>query len=99
MAAFIRRGSGVSLWDAFLGHRAYENCKQLTQVDISSTKLAQLHTHTFSHCRSLQKVTLPSSLREIRAEAFVGCTALTGLAFPSQLRYIGHRAFGGCSKS
>ena len=79
----------------FLGHRAFENCKQLSQVDISSTKLDHLHMHTFSHCQSLQKVILPPSLREIRAEAFVGCT---GIALPEQIRYIGHRAFGGCSK-
>ena len=39
----------------FLGHRAFENCKQLSQVDISSTKLDHLHMHTFSHCQSLQK--------------------------------------------
>ena len=82
----------------FLGRRAFENCKQLFQVDISSTKLDHLHMHTFSHCQSLQKVILPPGLREIRAEAFVGCTALTSIALPEQIRYIGHRAFGGCSK-
>ena len=82
----------------FLGHRAYENCKQLTQVDISRTKIDLLHTHTFSRCQSLRKVTLPPGLREIRAEAFVGCIALNSLTLPSQLRYMGHRAFGGCSK-
>ena len=82
----------------FLGHGAYENCKQLTQVDISKTKNDLLHMHTFSHCQSLQRVTLPPGLREIRAEAFVGCIALSSLTLPSQRRYIGHRAFGGCSK-
>ena len=79
-------------------HRAFENCKQLSQVDISSTKLDHLHMHTFSHCHSLQKVSLPPSLREIRAEAFVGCTALGGIALPEQIRYIGHRASGACSR-
>ena len=73
----------------FLGHRAFENCKQLSHVDISSTKLDHLHTHTFSHCPRLQKVILPPSLREIRAEAFVGCTALSSIALPEQIRYIG----------
>ena len=80
----------------FLGHRAYENCKQLTQVDISRTRLDLLHMHAFSHCPSLQEITLPPSLREIRAEAF-GCTALSSLVLPTHLRCIGHRAFGGCS--
>ena len=75
------------------------NCKQLSQVDISSTKLDHLHMHAFSHCQSLQKVILPSSLREIRAEAFVGCTALSSIALPEQIRCIKHPAFGSCRAS
>ena len=47
----------------FLGQRAYENCKQLTQVDISRTKLDLLHMHTFSHCQSLRTV-IPATLSE-----------------------------------
>ena len=96
----LSHGSFLTLGEEtiFLGHRAFENCKQLSQVDISSTKLNHLHMHTFSHCQSLQKVILPPSLREIRAEAFVGCTALSSIALPEQIRYIGHRAFGGCSR-
>ena len=56
----------------FIGHRAYENCKLLTLVDISSTAIDTLHVHTFSQCHSLDTVKLPSCLREIRAEVFVG---------------------------
>ena len=78
----------------FLGHRAYENCKLLTQVDLASAGIAVLHMHTFSHCHSLRNVSLPPSLR---AEAFVGCKALLSLAIPGNLRYIRHRAFGQCT--
>ena len=78
----------------FMGHRAYENCKQLAVVDVSHTNITTLHMHTFSHCLQLERVSLPPCLREIRAEAFVGCKLLGSLALPEHLRYIGHRAFG-----
>ena len=77
------------------GHRAYENCKQLTH---SGANVVLLHIHTFLHCQSLERVNLPPCLREIRAEAYVGCTVLSSLTLPSHLRYIGHRAFGDCSE-
>ena len=60
----------------FIGHRAYENCKQLTLVDISGAAIHILHMHTFSQCHSLETVKLSSCLREIRAEVFIGCKAL-----------------------
>ena len=67
-------------------------------MDISRTNIVMLHMHTFSHCQSLERVSLPPCLREIRAEAFVGCRVLRSLTLPSYLRYIGHRAFGDCSE-
>ena len=33
---------------AYIGHTVYENCKQLTSVDISDTVVDTLHMHTFS---------------------------------------------------
>ena len=80
----------------FIGHRAYENCKLLTLVDISSSEIDTLHMHTFSQCHSLDTVKLQSCLREIRAEVFVGCKALGNLTLPGSIRYIGYRAFGNC---
>ena len=50
---------------SFIGHRANENCKLLTLVDISGTAIHTLHMHTFSQCHSLDTVKLPSCLREI----------------------------------
>ena len=98
LLSFVWHSTGRTGGDAtFIGHRAYENCKLLTQVDFSSTGIAVLHMHTFSHCHSLRNVSLPPSLREIRAEDFVGCKALHSLAIPGKLRYIGHRAFGQCT--
>ena len=81
----------------YIGHRAYENCKQLIKVDISSTSLNTINMHTFSHCTKLMDVSLPPTLQEIQAEAFIGCLALTSVDLPDKIRYIARRAFGECA--
>ena len=70
---FIRRVSKVLTLgkDAKnIGHRAYENCKQLIKVDLSNTALDIIHMHTFSHCAKLIDICLPHTLQEIQAEAY-----------------------------
>ena len=37
----------------FLGSLACENCKNLAQVDLSTTSIKAINEHTFSHCVSL----------------------------------------------
>ena len=80
----------------YIGHRAYENCKQLIKVDISNTSLNTLNMHTFSHCTKLMEVSLPPTLQEIQAEAFKGCLALTSIDLPDKIRYIAHRVWRVC---
>ena len=83
---------------AFIGHKAFAQCQQLIQVDLSQTQVYTVHVQVFSHCRSLTQVSLPKHLTEIGAEAFEACGSLRTVALPQQLRYIGHRAFAGCSQ-
>ena len=81
-----------------IGHRAFESCKSLTQVNIANTGIHILHMHTFAQCHSLETIMLPICLREIRAEVFAGCKSLARLTLPSSIRYIGYRAFGSCTE-
>ena len=81
-----------------IGHRALENCKALTRVNLFNTGIHTLHMHTFAQCHSLVTIRLPNCLREIRAEVFVGCKALERLTLPGSIRYLGYRAFGDCTK-
>ena len=60
-----------------IGHRAFESCKSLIHVNLASTGIQILHTHTFAQCYSLQVISLPTCLREIRAEVFANCKSLT----------------------
>ena len=81
-----------------IGHRALENCKALTRVNLANTGIHTLHMHTFAQCHSLETIRLPNCLREIRAEVFVGCKALERLTLPGSIRYLGYRAFGDCTE-
>ena len=83
---------------AFIGHKAFAQCLQLTEIDLSQTQVDIVHMQVFSHCRSLAQISLPKRLTEISAEAFEDCVSLCTVALPRHLRYIGHRAFAGCSK-
>ena len=83
---------------AFIGHKAFAQCQQLTVVDLSQTQVDIVHMQVFAHCRSLAQISLPRHLTEISAEAFEACGSLCTVALCQQLRYIGHRAFAGCSK-
>ena len=82
----------------FIGHKAFAQCQQLIEVDLSQTQVDIVHTQVFAHCQSLAQVSLPKPLSEISAEAFEACGSLCTVALPQQLRYIGHRAFAGCNK-
>ena len=83
---------------AFIGHKAFARCQQLTEIDLSQTQVNIVHMQVFSHCRLLAQISLPKHLAEISAEAFEACVSLCTVALPQQLRCIGHRAFAGCSK-
>ena len=47
--------------------------------------------------RSIETVTIPSSVTEIKAGAFEDCARLTRVTVPSSVRVLGDEAFRGCS--
>lgn len=50
----------------------------------------------FAGSQTLQKVTIPSSVKKISTEAFYYCTKLSSVSFAKGLETIGLYAFGGC---
>lgn len=50
----------------------------------------------FAECKSIQKVTLPETLRTIDYYAFSQCTQLQEIQLPNSLISIGRYAFAGC---
>ena len=80
-----------------LGAHACDNCKLLTQVDLSNSSIEEIQEFTFVHCVRLREVLLPYSVHTIRVKAFMNCAALPELAIPPSLDYIASRAFLDCA--
>ncbi len=58
--------------------------------------VTELKACVFSACRSLERVSLPSTLRIIGEFAFVGCESLREIAIPDGVTEIARHAFSGC---
>ena len=76
-----------------IGDWAFENCKQLSSVSLSSNLVA-LGSGTFSNCTSLTSIRIPKSLE--RADAggsgdyapFIGCAALSDIELETGMTKI-----------
>ena len=60
-----------------LGTYAFGMCTRLETVDVASTKLRKIASHTFKGCSGLMTAALPESLLSVESHAFAGCKALT----------------------
>lgn len=56
-----------------------------------------LEDFAFHGCRSLLKVSLPSSLRDLGKCSFTGCSSLKRVVLPDLVAHIGKAAFKNCS--
>ena len=81
--------TGIS-WNAF------ENCKSLTSVTISSG-VTSINYGAFNGCTSLTSVTMPDGVTSIGGHAFNGCTSLTSVTIPDGVTSIDYGAFDGCT--
>lgn len=82
--------SGVAL-------NAFQDCTQLTSIDLSATSVTTIGTQAFSGCSSLSEITLPETLVTIRSNSFTNCTALTSITLPGSVNMVEASAFQGCS--
>eukprot|EP00526_Cylindrotheca_closterium_P017342 CAMPEP_0113642552 /NCGR_PEP_ID=MMETSP0017_2-20120614/22359_1 /TAXON_ID=2856 /ORGANISM="Cylindrotheca closterium" /LENGTH=314 /DNA_ID=CAMNT_0000553991 /DNA_START=288 /DNA_END=1230 /DNA_ORIENTATION=- /assembly_acc=CAM_ASM_000147 len=55
---------------------AFNSCKVLVEVSLSTTSIMEISSSGFIHCRCLQTVSLPNSLERIRDDAFYECMHL-----------------------
>ena len=62
-----------------IGDSCFTQCKNLTTVDLSDTKITKVSTSMFSECISLQSVRLPSTVQTIGGGVFDGDTSLKDL--------------------
>lgn len=77
-----------------VGNFAFENA--ITQITIPEG-VAEICDNTFTNCKKLKSVVLPSTLKHIGDRAFAN-TPLTQVTLPEGLEVIGERAFEDCKK-
>ena len=80
-----------------LGNFAFCLCVNLNEVDLSGCKLTSIKEASFSHCRTLKRVSLPSTLKTIEFWAFANCFELADLQLPGFVETIETQAFYNCA--
>lgn len=89
-----------------LGNRTFYECKRLTHVSISNSKLTSIGQYAFYDCKSLvgfgtssTQINIPKTVTTIENHAFNKCSAATKVYFMSDaaLTSIGDYAFQGMS--
>ena len=73
-------------------------CKNLVSLDLRGINTSNVKNMfgMFSGCKSLTKVVVPESVRDIRKNAFSWCENLTTVNIPESVTVIGKNAFTGC---
>ena len=68
----------------------------LKYLDMSELEDTIFVSSSFSDCRSLETVVLPSNIKVIGNSAFANCTGISSLIIPESLTELGWGAFRGC---
>ena len=68
---------------------------KITSLSLEETALVSLGEETFKDCQSLDRVSLPSTLKQIGSSAFSGCKNLAGITLPDSLTVLEQSVFEG----
>ena len=76
-----------------IGAMAFLDCGNLKTVEILSTNLTEIKSHTFMNCKKLTDVLLPDSVSVISDYVFKSCSLLASIKLPENLTSIGNECF------
>ncbi len=79
-----------------MGNSTFENCKNITELNVVSKDITTLPLKSFASCYRLQKVTLSSSVANLEESCFNGCIGLSNITLDN-VKYIGISAFESCT--
>ena len=82
-----------------IGTSAFEGCKLLDLVQISTDGSLQIGEYAFSGCESLTSsdLHLPNSISSIGKYAFTDCESLTEFVIPEGITAVAESLFSGCT--
>ena len=66
--------------------------------NFENTSVSVISKYAFNNCRSLEEVSMPSTITSILDYAFSSCYKLTSINLPSSLATLSNAAFSGCNK-
>lgn len=75
---------------------AFKKCTGLEKMEFKGSNLTFIGSGAFSECDSLDSVTLPEGLIQLRAAAFKDCFSLEEVYLPRSLESIGSNVFSQC---
>ena len=108
----IENADGVTIYYAWVQYEkdlAVTYCSDKTQkysgtVIIPETanrgawqySVTSIGQEAFSHCRDLNSIVIPNSVKNIYSQAFYDCSHLESITIPNSVTNIGESAFGAC---
>ena len=78
-----------------IGGNAFQNCINLKTV-VFPKHMGSIGSYAFYGCKSLQQITVPDGIKEIKRNTFSKCTNLHTVVLADSVTYIGQNAFEGC---
>ena len=76
----------------------YGNNKELVvPAELNGIKVFSIADNSFANNDTIEKVTLPDSIKNISMNSFRGCINLNSIILPKELLYIGKSAFRDCT--
>ena len=77
---------------------AFQECKNLKEVEIEEGNLKNIPMFTFMGCSNLTNIIIPDSINKIANYAFLDCENLETFNIGVNIEEIGVSSFGGCKK-
>lgn len=76
-----------------IGFSAFSNCGMVNVAFENGSELTSISECTFSNCKKLKSINIPSGVKTIEKNAFTSCTNLSDINIPESLESIGDCAF------
>ena len=78
-------------------HAPWYDSSELIKTVILDSGITSIGNWAFSHCASLENITIPDSVTSIGDYAFFYCSHLTGITVSSHVTNIGYGVFSACN--